>query len=322
MKWFKHSANASRELPIREIIQKYGYHGIGVFWCIMEHVVLTDGTCTVAELQRMFASRKYGNDFVRSLIFDYGCFVVNTHAQVRLSDELPTVSTSNGAVNGTSNGAVNGTTNGTVNDVSNARTCNNKTRKDKEKEEDKETAAAVKKAAAANDPVGIKIEDEDRVAVAEAILREQGMERMCDIFKQLYSAKRLFPQWQNQVCIKSGFGILLDKYWTIAVDMLQSFIIVHGKWEEFITVSRLQAFAQKYMCEWQDTRLELNKALTEQSNKDKADDFMSTYFGRPLPDDAPPRPSHTADWDGGEWYEPRTLRGGKRNPNYNIYATS
>ncbi|MCQ2213762.1 MAG: hypothetical protein MJZ36_09000, partial [Bacteroidaceae bacterium] len=82
--------------------------------------------------------------------------------------------------------------------------------------------------------------------------------------------------------------------------------------KERSTGERLYAFLQA-------EEAERRKVEQEKRQKELNDDFMSTYFGPPLPDNAPPRPSHTAYFNFGsdKWEEPRVIKG-KPNPNFHF----
>ena len=91
MLYFKHYANASRELPVRQIKEDMGYYGLGVFWTIMERVTQTDGMVTVEELEREFCSKNFSRKKVQSLIADYGVFSIDGYNCVKYVGKIPTV---------------------------------------------------------------------------------------------------------------------------------------------------------------------------------------------------------------------------------------
>ena len=93
MKWFRHEANASRELPVRQILADMGFYGLGVFWTIMERVVWNDGKVTAEELEREFCSRRFPKAKVRQLIEQYGVFRVDEFGRVRRADTTTVVTT-------------------------------------------------------------------------------------------------------------------------------------------------------------------------------------------------------------------------------------
>ncbi len=87
MKWFRHNCNASQELPVRRIKAKYGYHGVGIYWCMMEHVTMYEGTLSLQEIVEEFCSRYFSRDKVRELIRESGVFVVDSNNNVTLADK-------------------------------------------------------------------------------------------------------------------------------------------------------------------------------------------------------------------------------------------
>lgn len=113
MIWFKHYVTASHDPSVRRVKAEFGYHGLGIFWCIVERVVQCDGKILANEIEREFMGHHFNRGKVRSLITDSGFFVTDDSGCVDLMD--PTMYKNN---------ADNGQT---------ARTCDLATKKDKEK---------------------------------------------------------------------------------------------------------------------------------------------------------------------------------------------
>ena len=135
MNWFKHSVTASLELPVSQILAQYGYYGVGVFWTIMERVCMSEGQFTVADLQRQFANKGFGANKVKEIILGFGAFKLDAHARVSPAESDENPQSDCGTIAKRSQKVP----------PSNARTYNNKTRKDKEKEEDKEINKEINK---------------------------------------------------------------------------------------------------------------------------------------------------------------------------------
>lgn len=315
MKWFKHSTNATREIPIRDILARYGYHGVGVFWCLVEHVILTAGECTVAELQRMFCTRRFGKDFVKSLILDYDCFITDAHARVSLNPALSCASVEpDKGRTGKINGAVNGVANGTVNGVANGVTPTHARNIDKDKNRIEKEATA-KKAAAASSPSMVMMEDPDMDGVKKYAKVLQGEKKLSEWFDSFVDAAQKYPQWHEMVLMRSGYPIMLRDYWNMAMDMFKSFRICRGEWDNYVTETQAKKYIYNFLVEWPETKQDVISELGERKRKDAHinTDYMSTYSGPPVPDDAPPRPSHTAFYNFADdvWEEPREVTGVK-----------
>ena len=92
MKWFKHSALASLQTPIRSIKEKYGYAGLGIFWCIVEAVYLNEGQLTIGEIKRMFWNKHFTKTKIEDILMGFGCFKFDTMSRVSLSEDSPSVS--------------------------------------------------------------------------------------------------------------------------------------------------------------------------------------------------------------------------------------
>lgn len=305
MKWFKHYSMASMQTPVRSINEQYGYYGLGVFWCIMETVCLHEGCISVGEIERMFCSKRFSKANVKDLLLGYGLFKVSARSLVSLADDIPTVKRSDKSADIPAVIPTDIPTDVPADGTSNARAYN-KTREDKNREEEvKETSSAPPSASS------VVIEDPDAASVRKAA----GERMICDIFYDLYEAKSRFPEWYEQMCMKFGHEGMLEGHWPMAIDMFKSHIICRGKWNDYVQTRHLLRMAACYLTDWENTHQEVVDEILNQKvevRKSKACvDFMSTYCGPPVPDDAPPRPSHTAVYDFGDdvWFEPREVKG-------------
>lgn len=87
MKWFKHSSTASHDLPVRRILDAYGYQGVGIFWCIVERVVQNDERISLEVLVREFGCKSFNNGKVRTLIRECGFFILSEdESSVKIAD--------------------------------------------------------------------------------------------------------------------------------------------------------------------------------------------------------------------------------------------
>ena len=96
MKWFKHNCNAAQELPVRRIKAKYGYHGVGIYWCLMELVVMYEGTLCLTEVVEEFCSRYFSRQKVQELIKDAGCFVIDSNNNLTLAGKSESKTSADG----------------------------------------------------------------------------------------------------------------------------------------------------------------------------------------------------------------------------------
>lgn len=314
MKWFKHSTLASKEVPVRDIRNKYGFYGLGIFWCIMEDVCLNEGRLTVGDLKRMYCSSRFSSTKVEDIILGFGCFKLDAHACVSVDDNLIANMRSNEHAANTqqahsSNTAV----------LSNARTYN---REDKEKKRKDNITTKPPTVG----PVVIDGGDDD----IEFKYNLSSYRLNVDIenaLKSLYNAPLADRQ---KLDIDYHYDGMLVRNWIAVVDefikywrafhsntKLQNISTLHTYFSGYIhkerkTGERLYAFLQA------EEAMRRNAERERQMEESKCD-FMSTYFGPPLPDNAPPRPSHTAYFNFGSdrWEEPRVIKG-KPNPNFHF----
>ena len=307
MKWFKHSVTASLELPVSQILAQYGYYGVGVFWTIMERVCMSEGQFTVADLQRQFANKGFGANKVKEIILGFGAFKLDAHARVSPAESDENPQSDCGTIAKRSQKVP----------PSNARTYNNKTRKDKEKDEDDN------KRSSSSTSGPIRIEDPDAEPLKEAVLAKNGQHPLHMYEEGFINAPVLKPEWFADM--KAKFGAKseqLEKYWTDVVDIFRREYVCKGLWDKPVTEGMAYNYLYHFVCLFQDTKAMVLEAINQYSEHDRKqtnDDFMSTYFGPPLPDNAPPRPSHTAYFNFGsdKWEEPRVIKG-KPNPNFHF----
>jgi len=249
---------------------------------------MSDGQFTVAELQRMFCSRKFGKDAVRALIMDYGCFALDTHARVALANN-PAPDSAPDSVPDSAPDSVPDT-------HSNART---HLKTEKEKREDKNN----------NTPKSPHV-----VVVDDGVDAAMVSRKSCrDWIGEFLDRKN--TEYCETVCQKSGFSTLLYNHWTDALDIFATHLKGTGDIDMRCTESEFKRHFNFYVTNV-TTGARLQKCLTDLSQWEQKEstDYMSTYSGPPLPDDAPPRPSHTAMYNpnSGQWVEPRVI---KRNSN-------
>lgn len=268
-RWFKHSALASMEMPVRDILAKYGYAGVGVYWMIVERVALSEGEFTFVDLVRQFKCKAFTSSKIKELIFNFGCFDVSDKGKVTLRADSDSSSDSSDAFFDRGKGEGNS---------SNARTRN---REDKKREEERERRVPAPSTVV---PLGHRM----RMDWVDEMKGRKG-----DVYFEM-------------VCMKSGFGRLLSRYWDVAWDMYRSQVVLLGKDKDYCSESDVKTHFM-YFVTHSPTHGEVMAALKEIADSNEDTDYMSTYTGPPLPEDAPPRPSHTAVYNENrnEWVEPR-----------------
>jgi len=286
MKWFKHFTLASSSEPLRSLIDKHSYTGIGVFWSIMEIVCLSDSMFTVDTIVKMLASKHLSKKKVEDIICNYGIFEVDDRNRVSVSEAF--IEAADSAVS-----AENGITAG-----ENARVdpeeieSNVRARIDK-KREDKE----------------VEVEEEKKNDAADDIknLDDGHWHKKGDWLAKLAQEVGIY---RETLCMKAvGWSSMLNKWWRNAVEMYREHITLQGKEDDVCGYDEVKSHFFYYITNGTTSPLvrQYLKDLERESKADEPEDFMKTYFGPELPEDAPPRPSHTAIFDFGDnkWIEPR-----------------
>lgn len=119
--------------------------------------------------------------------------------------------------------------------------------------------------------------------------------------------------WAEMVMMKSRTTPLLRRHWDYAVELFVQHVVSQAKEESVMNEND----ARRYFCNFctgNPTGTVLAARLTEydrnhpEQNPYRFEDAGSapghrSYLGSPLPDDAPPRPSKTADWVDGNWVD-------------------
>lgn len=275
MKWFKHSVLASRTESLRVIREKYGYHALGVFWCIMEDVGRDNGAKTLDELERVYSSNYLSKRKIREVIRLSGCFAMDGKC-VRIVDNVPLVCTSADTAADT---AANTTAN-TAASTLNARAYINRDKENKEVEVDKGGEGGFP-------PLAEKRERKDWIAMLE---REVGA-------------------YRDTICMKAtGYGAVLKRRWLDALELFRQHITAKGMEAEKVDYQEMKSYFYYYVTST-TTRDHVRQYICDLEKEEReanaTHDFMATYYGPELPPDAPPRPSDTAvfDFGSGEWVD-------------------
>ena len=114
-------------------------------------------------------------------------------------------------------------------------------------------------------------------------------------------------EWGQIVCMKSGYGALLKKHWKTAKELFRQHVIAMGKEQSLLTQDEAKRYFMSFAATCPTTAGELRQQLLrlEQAATATADpyryeqrlDGRRTCNGRPIPDDAPPRPDDHSTWN-------------------------
>ena len=132
--------------------------------------------------------------------------------------------------------------------------------------------------------------------------------------EELMSLMPIKSEWAEQVIMMSSYSTLLQKYWTVAIEYFYNHTVAQAnepmRYDEnnvrryfanfcsnVITSAKLKAF----LLEYDRSHPELNPYRFEDACSAPG---RRSYLGFQLPDDAPPRPSDSAEWFDGGWDDP------------------
>lgn len=121
--------------------------------------------------------------------------------------------------------------------------------------------------------------------------------------------------WRQSTCLHSGYAMLLDRHWEDAVVAFIHHIIALDRADEIRSEQNVHYYFANFVNRYNNTGKKLMEMLKQQENGGKtikpapsfpgANNFEEIIGGKryadgkPIPDDAPPRPSATAVWDAG-----------------------
>ena len=219
MKWFKHGANASREVPVGQILAEMGYYGVGVLWTMMERVVWNDGRVTVRELEREFGNSRFSRKKVRKLIEDYGLFTVNEQGQLNVKKQTAKAEL---------------IVKKQIVSDSNALARNIELDKDIEEEvEEKETTT----------PTTNLISDADgKDGVLTKYRGQPWYHYVNDLLAETDGAI-----WRETVAMQSGYGELLLRHWPVAVQEFAKHITGYDTGRDIYSVQRARYYFMSFV---------------------------------------------------------------------------
>ena len=330
MNWFKHYANMATDERMMRMESEMGYIGTGIFWRAMELINGMGGSYPLKGLLYTIKNRHAKQGKVMQVIMGYGLFEVDSVGLVRFCEvSKRTLAEPSQLPNGTaSEDAIVGT------------------RVIEREEREKESPSDSPVEMVANDddrrdaPCGYPNETENTHHGTPTRDAPTVDDKESPIIHEL----RTNRSWQEAVCMNSGYGALLMRHFDRAIDIFLQHVKA-GADEVELTDRRR---AMNYFRNFTRLSHPAGRALKEEleradipngPHQGEGVDSMarhstplpwegqgggsaspfedppgpngerSYHGGRPLPPDAPPRPSPQAEWDEAEekWWEGWTL---------------
>jgi len=324
MNWFKHYANMATDERMMRMESEMGYIGTGIFWRAMELINGMGGSYPLKGLLYTIKNRHAKQGKVMQVIMGYGLFEVDSVGLVRFCEvskralaepsQLPNGTASEDAIIGT-----------------------RVVEREEKKREEENTLL---------NPPCEEVDDSVDKGRVDELTRPCGTipsstcQPVNSSTENIIHELRTNRSWQEAVCITSGYGALLMRHFDRAVDIFLQHVKAGADevelsdrrramnyFRNFTRLSHPAGRRLKEELERADSPPQSPQRGEERSNAllspplgepEGASPFedppgpngeRSYHGGRPLPPDAPPRPSPQAEWDEaeGKWWEGWTL---------------
>ena len=321
MNWFKHYVNASDDIRVFRLKDEMGYTGLGIYWTIME-MMARGGGCYARVGLTALKNRRTPKERIDRVLDGFGLFHTDADGRVTIvppaADERPTSGTTLPKVGQTD--ISESSDNKEEDSDSLAPAHADKKREEKKREEENPS----------NSPVEVEEDSVDKIRVDE-LTRPCGTNpsSTCQLVNSstdnIIHELRTNRAWQEAVCMTSGYGALLMRHFDHAIDLFLQHVRAGADEVELTDRRRAMNYFRNF------TRLshpagrrlkeELERMQVDELTRPSGTNSSSTcqpvnlstehpfedppgphgersyHGGRPLPPDAPPRPSPHAEWD-------------------------
>lgn len=321
--WFKHHGKASADPRMRMLKEAFGYAGIGVYWEIVERIeTWGDGQYPRKELVAVLRNHRVSGKMLNSILDDFFLFEKNEYDDVVLSSILVGECDDSMLVE-----------------------LQKERQREKAKEEERRKIFEMRQqwlpldedflgeTAGENHVTPEKSEEETPLTLEKSgeletaqgahdkeEIREEKNKIIDDEswMKYVEPLKQEQTGWQDVVCMKSGYGTLLRRRWQKAIEEFVRHVIEHDQGHTIHTTHDARyyfaSFARLSVKSGVKLRDTLQQIEDEEARmRSEGDpyryelniDGVRYAAGRPIPNEAPPRPTSTAVWNDatGEWGE-------------------
>lgn len=297
--WFKHPKDLLNDKRLSALIDQEGGQGYGTYMYIVETLYMQpDGKLSLRQLNTM-KRKGFGKKYMERIIQNYGLFCIEGEEFESVINfgsplNLEAVSVPNSAGN-TPYSA------GSVPEPAEMQT-------DREETPGKNE---VKDSADNNLNMNAEERKLSHARVEEEKIRKDKREEEEDNYSWRGLINSLDPnsEWGERVCMKSGFGPLLIKYFKEALEIFKDHVVLYGKEKTLNNQEDARSYFTNYTRAGKPTSKELHNALLALDAQQKAAappdayryeqriEGRRTYLGCPIPEDAPPRPNGTTFWN-------------------------
>ena len=271
MSWFKHNGNASFDSRMVALQEALGYFGIGVYWTMVERIECWgDGIYPRKRLIQELAHTRTDKVKMAQVLDDFNLFVTLESGFVILKKGSFGVKSVSTSTPNESENKQNNVTNDTESTSQRARVYT-------EEDKTKTTTSA---------STNIKTLKNGNIKNSSQSLNDNVSRYAAEM-----AADR--GEWHEMVCMKSGYGTLLHKYWEQAVTQWHQHVISYSTDSDVYSLQRARYYFNSFVKLSTKTGQDL-KALLEVM---EARATQSATEGDALPPGAPPRPSPKAIWN-------------------------
>lgn len=144
--------------------------------------------------------------------------------------------------------------------------------------------------------------EEDKAEAAGAVIPIESWHRLVDRLPEESS-------WLDIACMQSGYGVLLKKHISEAVEVFRQHVTLYDNGRELLTMKDVHQYFVNFVRAGRRTSQELRVTLLAIDTRQQAENpapnpyrheqligGRRTYLGCTIPDSAPPRPDETAFW--------------------------
>ena len=317
MSWFKHNGNASFDSRMVALQEALGYFGIGVYWTMVERIECWgDGIYPRKRLIQELAHTRTDKVKMAQVLDDFNLFVTlesgfvilkkGSYGVKSVSTSTPNESENNqntvtNDIESTPQRARVYTEEDKTKTTTSSSTTNIKTLKNENiKKSLNYRASRTQSQACLNCRGAAENHSEAEILNSQSsMFNPQSLSDKASRFAAEMAADR--GEWHEMVCMKSGYGTLLHKYWEQAVTQWHQHVISYSTDSDVYSLQRARYYFNSFVKLSTKTGQDL-KALLEVM---EARTTQSVTEAEALPPGAPPRPSPKAIWNPAkeEWCE-------------------
>ncbi|MBQ9637873.1 MAG: hypothetical protein IJV36_08290 [Prevotella sp.] len=317
MSWFKHNGNASFDSRMVALQEVLGYFGIGVYWTMVERIECWgDGIYPRKRLIQELAHTRTDKVKMAQVLDDFNLFVTlesgfvilkkGSYGVKSVSTSTPNESENNqntvtNDIESTPQRARVYTEEDKTKTTTSSSTTNIKTLKNENiKKSLNYRASRTQSQACLNCRGAAENHSEAEILNSQSsMFNPQSLSDKASRFAAEMAADR--GEWHEMVCMKSGYGTLLHKYWEQAVTQWHQHVISYSTDSDVYSLQRARYYFNSFVKLSTKTGQDL-KALLEVM---EARTTQSVTEAEALPPGAPPRPSPKAIWNPAkeEWCE-------------------